>query len=315
MLRIALFGAGIMGSHHARLSTQLRDAEVAFVVDEDAAKAGVLAASIGAKPVADWTEVTGRFDAAIVATPSESHAELALALINAGKHVLVEKPLATTVEEAERLVAAAEQAGVVLTVGHVERFNPAVLELDEIVSEPLHLGASRISPYSPRVRTGVVLDLMIHDLDIVRSLARSEVRDVFAVSQTLRSDSEDLASAVLQFDNGVTADLTVSRVGQQKIRTLAITEQDRYVSVDLLRQDVTINRVDHHEYVSSEGSRYRQTGMVEIPFLENRGEPLFLEQNDFVRSITTRTPPKVSGRDGVEALRLAYRVLEATRGR
>jgi predicted dehydrogenase len=311
VLRLALLGAGIMGTNHARVSAQLREAEIAYVVDADTDKATVLADTCGAKAVSDWRAVADDFDAAIVALPSELHAEVGIALVEAGKDVLIEKPVATNVADGEALVAAAEAAGVILAVGHVERYNPAVLELDGLLREPLHLSTARISPYSPRIATGVVLDLMIHDLDIVRSLAGAEVHRVAAVSRQRLSESEDLASAVLEFTNGVTADLTVSRIGQQKIRTLAVTEPDRYVAVDLLRQDVTINRVDHAEYVSAEGSRYRQTGMVEIPFLEHRGEPLALEQQAFVRSVLSRTPPRVAGRDGVEALRLAHRVLAA----
>jgi predicted dehydrogenase len=312
--RLALLGAGIMGTNHARVSAQLRDAEIAYVIDADMDKAAVVAAACGAKAVDDWRAVADDFAAAIVALPSELHAEVGIALVEAGKDVLIEKPVATSVADGEALVAAAEAAGVILAVGHVERYNPAVLELDGLLREPLHLSTARISPYSPRIATGVVLDLMIHDLDIVRSLAGAEVARVAAVCRQRLSDSEDLASAVLEFANGVTADLTVSRIGQQKIRTLAITEPDRYVAVDLLRQDVTINRVDHAEYVSAEGSRYRQTGMVEIPFLEHRGEPLFLEQQAFVQSVARRTPPRVTGRDGVEALRLAHQVLDAARG-
>jgi predicted dehydrogenase len=302
-----------MGTNHARVSAQLRGAEIAYVVDADQDKATIVATACGAKAVSDWRAVADDFEAAIVALPSELHAEVGLALIEAGKDVLIEKPVATSVADGEALVAAAEAAGVILAVGHVERFNPAVLELDGLVREPLHLSTARISPYSPRITTGVVLDLMIHDLDIVRSLAGAEVLRVAAVCRRQLSGTEDLASAVLEFANGVTADLTVSRIGQQKIRTLAITEPDRYVAVDLLRQDVTINRVDHAEYVSAEGSRYRQTGMVEIPFLEHRGEPLALEQQAFVRAVATRTPPRVTGRDGVEALRLAHQVLDAAR--
>jgi predicted dehydrogenase len=310
-VRIGLLGGGIMGTHHARVSGQVRGGEITHVVDADLDRATIVAGTIGAKAAGTWHEVVEGIDAAIIAVPSEFHCPLALALIDAGKHVLVEKPIATTIDDAEAMVAAADAAGTVLMVGHVERFNPAVLELENVVFDPIHLSTARISPFSTRVTVGVVLDLMIHDLDIVLALADSPVSSVAAVARQVLSDSEDLASVVLEFDNGVTADLVASRIGQQKIRTLAITERERYVSVDLLRQDVTINRVDHSEYVSSEGSRYRQTGMVEIPFLENRGEPLMLEQTEFVRAIRTGTAPRVTGRDGTEALRLADRILEA----
>jgi predicted dehydrogenase len=313
MPRLAVIGAGIMGANHVRLATGLRDAELGFVVDPDPARADALAATFGVKAAATLDDVLDDIDAAIVAAPSELHCELGLQLIAAGKHVMIEKPLATSVDDAQRLVDAAAVAGVTLMAGHVERFNPAVLELDNVVQrdDVVHVSTARISPFSPRIAVGVVLDLLIHDLDLVRSIVRSPVEEVQAVTRCVRSSSEDLASVLLTFENGVTADLSTSRVGQQKIRTIGITQHDSYVNVDLLRQDVTINRVDHSEYVSSEGSRYRQTGMVEIPFLEVRGEPLWLEQVEFVRAITAKDQPRVTGEDGVEALRLALRVLDA----
>jgi len=302
-----------MGANHVRIAAGLRDADLAYVVDSDRARAAALASTFGVKAAATVDEVLADVDAAIVAAPSELHCELGLQLIAAGKHVMIEKPLATTVDDAQRLVDAAATAGVVLMAGHVERFNPAVLELDNVVQrdQVVHVSTARISPFSPRVTVGVVLDLLIHDLDLVRSIVQSPVAEVQAVSRRVRSVTEDLASVLLTFDGGVTADLSTSRVGQQKIRTIGITQHDSYVNVDLLRQDVTINRVDHSEYVSSEGARYRQTGMVEIPFLEVRGEPLWLEQVEFVRAITEHRVPRVPGEDGVEALRLALRVLAA----
>lgn len=289
----------------------LNGAAVVGVVDPDLPRASAIAELIGARAVASLDEILADIDAAIVATPSDLHLPVGIALIEAGKHVLIEKPIATVVADAERLVDAASRTRITLMSGHVERFNPAVLELDRLIDNPLHISASRISPYSPRVGTGVVLDLMIHDLDIVASLARSPVAEVAAVARRLRSDTEDLCSTVLRFENGVTADLTASRIGQQKIRTLAVTQNDNFVSVDFMRQDVTINRVDHSEYVSTEGARYRQTGMVEIPFLEFRGEPLLLEQQEFVRAVTTDSEPRVTGAQAIEALRLAHRVLAA----
>lgn len=311
MTRLAVVGAGIMGANHARLAGGLRDAELACVVDPDTERVTALADALGVKSATSVHEVLDDFDAAIVATPTHGHVDVALELARAGKHLLVEKPLAPSSDEAERIVEAADAAGVVLMPGHVERFNPAVLELDNVLTDVLHVSTARISPYSPRVSVGVVLDLLIHDLDLVRAIVGGEVATVQAVTRSLRGDTEDLVSALLTFDNGVTADLTASRVGQQKIRTVSITQVENYVAVDLLRQDVTINRVDHSEFVSSEGARYRQSGVVEIPFLEQRGEPLLLEQREFVRAITAGTAPRVSGRDGVEALRLAERVLAA----
>ena len=312
-MRLAIIGAGIMGTNHARIARGLRDATVAYVVDPDAERAGRLATAIGAEASTDIGDVLGHVDAAIVAVPSSLHRDIGLRLLKAGVPVLIEKPLATTVADAEALAETAESLGVILMVGHVERFNPAVLELDQLLGDVVHVAAARISPYSPRVRDGVVTDLMIHDLDVIRSIARCEVVDVSAMTMSVRSESADLASALLRFENGMTASLIASRVGQQKIRELRITQADRFVSVDLVRQDVTINRVEHSEFLSSEGARYRQSGVVEIPFLEAQGEPLLLELQEFVRAVSTGTPPKVGATDGVEALRLVERVEAAAR--
>ncbi|RTL63744.1 MAG: Gfo/Idh/MocA family oxidoreductase [Pseudonocardiaceae bacterium] len=305
-LKFAIVGAGIMGTNHARIARSLPDVDVTFVVDTDIERAERLAATCGAKATTDLGDVVA--DCAVIASPSSQHVEHALELVARGIHLLVEKPIATSVDDAIRLVDAADAAGVLLQVGHVERFNPAILELDRLSEGIVHLEAARISPYSSRVEVGVVLDLMIHDLDIVASLAGGKPTGVHATARRTRSATEDLVSALIEFDNGVSAALTASRIGQNKIRTLSLTRETDFVSVDLLRQDVTINRVDHSEYLSDEGTRYRQTGVVEVPFLEHRGEPLYLELSHFVQSVQNGTTPRVSGIDGLRALELAMQV-------
>lgn len=311
MLKFAIVGAGVMGTNHVRVARSLPGVEVAFVVDPDLSRAERAAAVCGARATSDLADVLGKVDCAIVASPSSFHEEHGMALLGHGIHILVEKPIATTPEEATRLVSAAADTGLVLQVGHIERFNPAVMELDRLAGDIVHIDTARISPYSNRVEVGVVLDLMIHDLDIVLSLVGGEPVDVFATAQQTRSGTEDLVSALVCFDNGVSAALTASRIGQNKIRTLSLTRQKDYVSVDLLRQNVTIHRVDHSEYLSDDGIRYRQTGVVELPFLENRGEPLYLELSHFAESVREGREPRVTGRDGLRALQLAMRVREA----
>jgi predicted dehydrogenase len=311
MHRLAVVGTGIMGANHARIAALHRDVELIAVVDPDTERADRLADAYGAKAFADVADCLDLVDAAVVATPTEAHHQTGLTLLGAGIHTLVEKPIASTVRQATELIDAAHRAGVTLTVGHVERFNPAVLELDNLLDQPLHITANRVSPYSARVTVGVVLDLMVHDLDIVTKLAGGSVSRLQASTLTVRSESEDLATALLEFDNGVTATLTASRIGQQKIREITVTQAETFITVDLLRQDVTINRVAHAEYLSSEGARYRQTGVVEIPFLEHRGEPLGLELDEFIRAIDERRPPRVTGEDGRAALQLALDVVAA----
>lgn len=311
MLKFAIVGAGVMGANHARVLRSVPGVEVAYVVDPDSARAGRAAAACGATVTADLADVLGKVDCAIVASPSSFHEEHGLRLLDRGVHLLVEKPIATTLDEAARLVDAAAANGVILQIGHVERFNPAVLELDRLGSDVVHIEAARIGPYSNRVEVGVILDLMIHDLDIVLALSGGEPDQVFATAQLTRSATEDLATALIRFDNGVSASVIASRIGQNKIRTLSVTRKKDFVSVDLLRQDVTIHRVDHSEYLSDEGTRYRQTGVVELPFLENRGEPLYLELAHFVHAVREGLEPRVTGRDGMRALELALRVRAA----
>jgi len=311
VLNVAVIGAGVMGANHVRILRQLPDVRVSHVVDSDLERARALAGAVGAEVAADALDVVDSVGAAVVATPTTTHADITVDLLTGGVHVLVEKPMATSVEDAERMLAAAEAHGCILQVGHVERFNPAVLELDNLLRDPIHLDFARISPYSSRLNDGVVVDLMTHDLDLACAIAKSPVADVSAVAQRTRSTTEDLVSALLLFENGITATLTASRIGQNKIRAMSITQLDNYVYVDLLRQDVTVTRVEHAEFLSDEGMRYRQAGVVEVPFLEHRGEPLFLELQHFVGCVLTGTAPRVSGADGIRTLRLADRVLAA----
>jgi predicted dehydrogenase len=311
VLKFAVVGAGVMGTNHVRVMRAVPDAEVTHVVDPDRERAERVAAASGAKAVTDLAEVLGEVDCAIVASPSSQHEEHASALLESSVHVLVEKPIATAPDAAARLIALAEDRGMVLQVGHVERFNPAVMELDRLRNGAVHVEATRVGPYSARVEVGVVLDLMIHDLDIVLAIAQSDPVEVHATAQRTRSATEDLASALIRFENGMSAALTASRIGQNKIRNLSITRVEDFVAVDLLRQDVTIHRVDHSEYLSDEGTRYRQTGVVEMPFLENRGEPLFLELAHFAQAVRTGATPRVTGRDGLRALELALQVRSA----
>lgn len=314
-LRLAVIGAGIMGANHARVCAALRDVELVGVVDPDMARAAAVASAAGTGSFDSLDALVGRVDAAVVSTPTETHVDIGTRLLDAGIHVLIEKPIAPDLAGAGQLVAAAARNDRVLMVGHIERFNPAVLELKHLLDDVLHIDAARISPYSSRIRDDVIIDLMIHDLDIILSLAGEMPTKVQAVGQQVRSDTEDLVSAVLEFPSGLTASVLASRVGQNKIRQLQMTQRDNYVTVDLVRQDVTISRVDHSEFLSESGPRYRQSGVIEIPFLEQRGEPLALELAHFVECVRRGTPPEVGGAEGACALDVALQIKAQVTGR
>lgn len=304
-----------MGVNHARLLASNPAVELTCIADPDAERGRTAAAATGAEWVRDHRDLAGRVEAAVVAVPTPLHRAVAGALLDQGIAVLVEKPIASTVAEGEDLVEAARRAGVVFAVGHVERYNPAVLELDGIVTDPVHLEFRRLSPFTPRIEEGVIRDLMIHDLDLALALAGGDLAEVAAVAVRDRSASDDLASALLTFDNGVVATLTASRVGQEKIRHIDITQRDNYVHVDLIRQDVTIHRTASSEFVTTVGARYTQAGVVEIPYLRHRGEPLALELADFVTSVTSGESPRVTGEAGLRALAVAERVERAAHRR
>lgn len=311
-IRLAVVGAGIMGTNHARVARHLPGVELVAVCDPDLDRARAACGASGAQPLASIDEL-GEVDAAVVSVPTAFHVEAATTLAARGVHVLVEKPLARSVEEAQAIIDATDAAGVVLAVGHIERFNAAVAELPSLLEEPIHIEASRIGAYSPRVLDGVIFDLMIHDLDIVLSLLPDDVEavEIGGVARSVRSDTEDVATATLRFSNGVTATFNTSRLAQQKIRTVEITQLDSTIIADLVRRDVEIHRMSRQEYLSDEGTRYRQSSVVEIPFLESAGEPLQLELAHFVDCIRTGRAPRVDGRAGLRALELASRVSRA----
>lgn len=315
-VKMAVIGAGSMGANHIRVINNLPGAELIAVIDQDVARART---AVGKGPVeilSSIDDISPEVEAAVVAVPTAGHIAVASALARRGVNLLVEKPLASTVNEAEDLVATAESSGVILAVGHVERFNPAIYELPRLLDQPVHFEASRISPFTPRVGDGVIFDLMIHDIDIVCSLTgpNAIVSDVTGVARIVKGDTEDIASVTMAFTSGHTATFNTSRLGQTKIRTLEITQSESAISVDLLRQDITISRMSQHEYLSDDGAtRHRQSNVVEIPFLETRGEPLALELVNFIESVRQGTAPHVDGTAGARAVQIAQRAVDSVR--
>lgn len=304
-LRAAVVGAGNMGRHHVRILGGMEDVELVGVVDADVERAASFATPLRARALADVSELP-EVDIAVVAVPTPAHSKVAAALMARGVNVLIEKPMAATPAEARELADLAARAGVVLAVGHVERFNPAVRALVAMVEEPLLMQFERLSPYTPRISESIVFDLMVHDLDLACLIAGDYPVRVETVGMRVFSDTLDIASAVLSFPNGAVASLQASRATQDKVRRIAVSERERFLLADSLRQDVSIKRETSGTY--EDDAVYRQASVIEIPYLDRRAEPLALELANFVAAVRGTEPPAVDAEAGARIVELAHLV-------
>jgi len=285
-VRAAVVGAGHMGQYHTLVYAELWDVDLVGVVDIDGERARRVAAQYDTLAFADHRELIGRVDVASVSVPTEAHFAVAKDLLEAGVSVLVEKPMTPTLEEARELFRIARASAAVLHVGHVERFNGAVQEVRNIVDRPILIESRRLGPFVPRVQKDtVVMDLMIHDIDIVLGLVDSEPRRVVALGSSMHSDVADVANVQIQFGSGTLAIITASRATEQKIRTLAITQPDAYIVLDYADQDIRIHRRAAQEYtLNRESIRYRQASFVEHLFV-HKDNPLKLEILHLIRAM------------------------------
>ena len=277
-IRAGVVGAGHMGQYHILVYAELWDVDLVGLVDADASVVGRLAAQYDTQGFTDYRELFGKVDVVSIAVPTPLHFEIAREFMQAGIHVLVEKPLTPTLEEARELFRVARRHHVVLHVGHVERFNGAVQELRKIVVNPILIESRRLGPFVPRVQhDSVIMDLMIHDIDIVLGLVDAEIREIMATGARVHSPRADLANVQIVFENGTLANITASRATEQKIRTLAITQPDAYISLNYTDQDIQIHRRAASEYIlNRESIRYRQESFVEHLFV-HKENPLKLE--------------------------------------
>jgi predicted dehydrogenase len=275
-----------MGQYHILALAELWGVDLVGVVDTDLDKAARVAEPYGVSAFGSHAEIAPQIDFATVAVPTDQHFEVARDLLEAGVHVLVEKPMTPTIEEAKELFRTARQANRVLHVGHVERFNGAVQELRKIVEQPILVESRRLGPFVPRVQNdSVVMDLMIHDIDIVLGLVDSEPRKVTAVGSSVHSRVTDVANVQIVFESGTIATITASRATEEKIRTLAITQPDSYVVLDYSHQDIQIHRRAAQEYtLNRESIRYRQGSFVEH-LLVHKDNPLKLEIRHLIGAI------------------------------
>lgn len=302
---VAVIGVGHLGSRHARIYHDIPHAELVGVADVDFDRARSVANEYGVSAVSDYRELFPRVRAASVTVPTVAHHGVVLDLFGAGIDALVEKPVATTVQQARQMLEGAARSGRVLAVGHTERYNPAVEALLRTSVEPRFIEVHRLASFSPRsLDIDVVLDLMIHDLDVVATLVRSEITSVEAVGVPVLTERVDIANARLRFANRCVANLTASRISQDRVRKLRVWERDRYVSLDYLEQEAVCYRL-----VRDAAAGLPQIRREELGF--EREEPLKRELVDFLDSVAARRRPQVSGEDGLRALELANRILES----
>ncbi len=302
-LRLGVVGVGHFGRYHAEKMAAREDARLVGIADIDHDRATAVAAPLGADAVDDHRALIGRIDAASVAVPAAAHHPVVKDLLDAGIHVLVEKPLTKRVDTAEELTALAEARGLVLQVGLIERFSDAFRTVAPRVTRPLYIESVRIAPFSERgTDVSVVLDLMIHDIDIILALVDSPVAGIDAVGTPVFSASEDIANARLRFANGCVANVTASRVSLKTERTLRIFQPDVYIKVDHGERSVRIARK------KGDGAPAGPDGVALETLDFDRGDPLRREIEAFVRAVRTGGPPEVSGADGIRSLEVAHRI-------
>jgi predicted dehydrogenase len=322
-LRIAIIGCGRLGTFHAQKLAKMPDVQIVGVVDPLPANRERLAADVHSAALDSHETLIGKIDAAVIATPTVLHHQVAVDLLKAGAHLLVEKPLCATVAEADELVDLARRRKVLLQVGHVERFNPALSAAAPHLSNPKYIEAVRASGFTFRsMDIGVVLDLMIHDIDLVLSLVRSPLRSVDALGVSLLGGHEDAAQARLTFADGCVANLSASRVSYEPVRKLQVWAARAYANIDLaarttnlVRPSETILRGEFHaDRLSAEQVEHYKTHLAEEHLPREQKtydavDALALELDDFVESIRTMRQPRVNGQAGRDALAVAEQIL------
>ena len=302
-LRMAVIGVGHLGKHHARILTALPGVELVAVVDTNRARAEEIAAAHQTRPLFDARDLDGQVDAVTIAVPTAIHRDIARPFLDAGIAVLVEKPLARSLDEADDLIAAAGRSHAILAVGHTERFNPAVAAARRFLSDPRFIEVHRLGTFPERsLDIDVVFDLMIHDLDVVLSLVASDVEAVDAVGVPVLTSRVDIANARLRFANGCIANLTASRISRDRVRKIRFFQPSAYVSIDYAAQKLEIYRLE--------------TGGGPAPSIHGgdvaveNDEPLRLELADFADAVASRRAPRVSGEQGRRALEIAQLITD-----
>lgn len=312
-VRVAVVGVGYLGQHHARVYSELENVELVGVVDKDLDRAKEVAARHSSRAYANYKEILKDLDALSIAVPTIYHYDVALDCIRAGKDILIEKPVAATLQQADELISEAEKMKLILQVGHLERYNPGVLRISEMIEKPVFLETLRQSPFLNRATdVDVTIDLMIHDIDIILSLVNSEIKTIKAEGLSSVTDKIDEASAWLEFENGASAYLKASRMAQEKQRRLRVFEKNNCLELDYQQGSISRYNIPGQAEEARDINFSAYYGLelgepAEVIKPEYR-EPLKEELKDFINCVCSRQRPKVSGREGRKALQVALEI-------
>ncbi len=302
-IRSAVIGVGYLGQFHAEKFAALPAAELVGVVDVDAARAAEVAAKVNCPAFTDYRELLDQVDAVSIVVPTQYHFQVARKFLQKGVHVLLEKPITTTLAEADELLRIAAEHDLIFQVGHLERFNPVILALHKYLKQPGFIESVRLAPFKPRgTDVNVVLDLMIHDIDIIQHIVGSRVKQINSIGAPVFTDEEDIANARIQFENGCVANVTASRISLKSERRMRIFQPDAYINVDFQNKKLAVFR-------KGEGEMFPGVPNIEI-HEDNfeQGDALKSEIEAFLHAIATSTPPVVSGNDGRMALETALKI-------
>jgi len=300
IIRTAVVGVGYLGGFHAEKYAVLENSELVAVVDVDMDRAQSVAGRLGAAAFANHREIMGMVDAVSVAVPTQCHYEVARDFLRNGVGVLLEKPMTTTLEEADELIRTARESGAVLQIGHLERFNPVLVALDDILTDPRFIESIRIAPFKPRgTDVNVVLDLMIHDIDIIQHIIRSPIKRIDSIGAPVFTEEEDIANARILFENGCVANVTASRISLKSERRMRIFQPDAYITMDFQNKKVAVFR-------KGNGEMFPGVPNVTIDQRElGQGDVLKDEIESFLEAVAGNRTPEVTGEDGRRALETA----------
>jgi predicted dehydrogenase len=301
-VRIGVIGVGYLGQHHARIFSAIEGAELVAVADIQEKRASDIAARYGCKSFKSYLDMIDECDALSIVTPTTGHHAIAMECLRAGKDILIEKPITAGIAEAKEVIAEAARNHLILQVGHLERYNPAIVAAAEMIKKPRFIESERLSPFLGRgIDVDVTLDLMIHDIDIVMSITQSGIKDIRAAGESIITGKIDVAKAWIEFENGCKALITASRLASEKKRVMKIFQQDAYILID---------------FQTTEVKRYSRNGSdisCEM-FKPDSREPLMEELRDFIDCVRIRKKPRVSGIEAMEALKAALRITQTLSG-